>query len=81
MIHTHQGEAFLSLCQSRVRSEQDALIKISDGLLYLVQKDLQLKGKHFSLLVETNGNDVTKCILLFTCKLAPKGILFTPFLI
>lgn len=41
---THESEALLSLGESRVGSEQDALVKVSHRLVHLVQQDLQLRG-------------------------------------
>lgn len=41
---TYKSETLLSLGQSRVGPEQDALVKVSHCLVHLVQQDLQLRG-------------------------------------
>lgn len=41
---TYKSEALLSLGQSRVGPEQDALVEVSHRLVHLVQQDLQLRG-------------------------------------
>lgn len=44
VLINYKSEAFLSLGESRVRPEQDALIKVSHRLVHLVQQDFQLRG-------------------------------------
>lgn len=41
---TYKSKAFLCLGKSRVGPEQDALVKVSHGLVHLVQQDFQLRG-------------------------------------
>lgn len=40
---TYKSETLLSLGKSRVGPQQDALVKVSHGLVHLIQQDLQLR--------------------------------------
>lgn len=40
---TYKSEALLSLGESRVGPQQDALVKVSHGFVHLIQQDLQLR--------------------------------------